>query len=141
MAESLAVTGRAALRTLAGAFTIAIAILLWLYRPEDNVGFLAVFGLLMVAAICAALGAFAFQRASTPALIAEWIAIGILCALSIVLIVSIGVVFLFAAGVILLDLLTMDDEERSTMTTWQHFLVASSAFGTTLGLLALVIAF
>jgi hypothetical protein len=58
-----------------------------------------------------------------------------------VLIDSIGVVFLFAAGVILLDLLTMDDAERSAMAAWQHFLVASSAFGTTLALLALVIAF
>jgi hypothetical protein len=141
MAECIAVAGRAALRALAGTLTIAIAVLLWLYRPEDNAEFRAIFGVLVVATICAALGAFAFQRASTPAVIAEWIAIGILGALSIVLIVSIGVVFLFAACMILLDVLTMDDEERSAMTAVQHFLVASSAFGATLALLALVIAF
>ena len=101
MAESLAITGRAALRTLAGTLTIAIAILLWLYRPEDSAGFRAVFRLLVVAAVCAALGAFAFQRASMPALVTEWIAIGVRAALLIVLIVSIGVVFSICAGVIL----------------------------------------
>jgi hypothetical protein len=97
--------------------------------------------LVVVAAFCSTLGAFVFRRASTSALVSEWIAIGILGALAIVLVVSFGVVFLFAAGVIMVDLLTMDDDERSALAAWQHFLVASSAFGAALCPLALVIAF
>jgi hypothetical protein len=135
MAESLATVGRAALRTLAGTLTITIAALLWLKRPDETTNFLAAYGAVMFAAVCAALGAFAFRRASTPAVIAEWAAIGSLAAVALLLIVSIGFVFSVAAAVIFLDRVTSCDDELSALPAWQHVAIPLTAFGATLAVL------